>query len=235
MPPLKKFKSGEGNAHSPNPFAPGHHPIGSNGMHETIMNGPTLSPQGQLPPPSHQRNQMPNGAPPPGLRSPLGPPAYSKGYNQYVGQQNGYNSNLQRFSHIEPPSMTRDEPIVNGAGGEINKQTNPGLSASSSLSQPPLPQYQTSQYPPSGSPYLNSFPRQLPSSSHAIHNTSSPSQSNHQPTLPTFSPQLHSNGSPLQQPPSHSPIKQQSSPPPQPTLNPYSTPTPTTPQQHPRP
>lgn len=234
MPPLKKFKPVEGTAHPQNPFVTGSSPVGSNGMHKTIMNGPTLSPQGQLPPPPHQRNRMPNGIPPPpGLRSPPAPPAYSNGYTHYVGQQNGYNPKAEIFSHISPPT-------INGAGGNSNKQTDHGWSASYSPPQPPAPPYQTSQYPSSGSPYLNSFPRQNPSSSHTTNKQSSPSkantittpsQSNQSSSLPTFSPHPHRDGSPLQQlppvlqPPSHSPIKQQSSPPAQPTLPPSSTPT----------
>lgn len=234
MPPLKKFKPVEGNAHPQNPFVTGPPAVSSNGMHKTIMNGPTLSPQGQLPPPPHQRSQMANGVPPPpGLRSPPAPPAYSNGYTHYVGQQNEYNPNGQTVSHVSPQT-------INGVGGNSNKQINPGWSASYSPPQPPLPPQRTSQYPSSGSPYLNSFPRQPPSSSHATNNINSPSkahtlttpsQSNPQSRLHAFSPQPHPNGSPLQQPPpalqppSHSPIKQQSSPPAQSALPPSSTPT----------
>ena len=209
-------------------------------MHKTIMNGPTLSPQGQLPPASHQRNHMPNGVPPPpGLRSPTAPPAYANGYTHHVGQQNGYTASARVFSHISPPTINSAGQMINGAGHDSNKQINPGWSATYSPPHRSLPPHQTSQYSSSGSPYLNSFPRQPPSFSNATSSTNSPSnpqnpatpQSNKQPGLPTFLPLIDSNGSPLQQlppilqPPSHSPVKQQSSPPTQHTLPPSSSPT----------
>ncbi len=234
MPPLKKFKPVDGNTHLANPFALGPSPVSPNDMHKMIMKGPTLSPQGQIQPPSQQRNQMPNGLPPPpGLRSPPAPAAYSNGYTHHVGQQNGYKHNAQIFSHVSPSG-------VNGAGENSNKQTNTAWSASYSPPQPHLTPHSTSQYHSSGSPYLNSIPRQTPSTPHATNNISSPSkphtftsplESNQQPSLPNFPPHSHTNDSPLQQPrpilqpPSHSPIKQQSSPPPQPVLPPSSSPT----------
>ena len=234
MPPLKKFRPVDGNTHPANPFAPGPSPVSENKMHKMIMNGPTLSPQGQVPPPSQQRSQVSHGIPPPpGLRSPPAPAAYSNGYTHHVGQQNGYKLDAQISSRALPPG-------INGVGENGSKQTNPGWSASYSPPQPHLPPHQTPQYPPSGSPYLNSIPRQPPSTPHATNNVGSPSkphtlksplESNQQPSLPSFPTHSHSNGSPLQQPspifqpPAHSPIKQQSSPPPQPPLPPSSSPT----------
>ncbi|MCJ1430282.1 hypothetical protein MMC29_008199, partial [Sticta canariensis] len=91
MPPLKKFKPVEGNAHALSPrTARRAHGI-QDGMYKTMMDGPTLSPEGQISQRAYQNGDTTQAAqPPPGLRSPPGPPAYSNGYTSHTANQNGH-------------------------------------------------------------------------------------------------------------------------------------------------
>lgn len=207
----------------------------ANGMHKSIINGPTLSPQGQLPPLPHPSNQASHGMPPPpGLRSPPGPPAYSNGYTHHVGHQNG------KVPNAQPHTSYSSSSDINGANSRSAKPASAGWSASYSPPQPAILPQQASQYSASQKPHSNSFDRQRPGSSHSINNIPSPIKNTHTPSsphnthelgLPSFSPLLNSNGnaaqqpSPILQPPAYSPVKQQSSPNIQATLPRYSSPT----------
>lgn len=211
MPPLKKFKPVEGNAHALSPHtARRAHGI-QDGMYKTMMDGPTLSPEGQISQRAYQNgNTTHAGQPPPGLRSPPGPPAYSNGYTSHTANQNG---------HRQAPS--RSPPLVsNGTHQSSDKIPTTGWSASYS---PP----QTAQTPPptkepslSQNPYLNSFDRrQRPGSSHSTDNLPSPIKNGpslsppQSKALPVFPPTPTTNGVGKSQPPrAHSPVKQQSSP-----------------------
>ncbi|CAF9939363.1 MAG: hypothetical protein ALECFALPRED_008079 [Alectoria fallacina] len=243
FPPSKKFRPVDSNNHHPpdsnHPRAPRN---GQNGMHAAVMNGPTLSPQGQLPRQSiyagnqeesfFTRRAYPD-APPPGLRSPPGPPAYANGYKNQVSPQNGYVPQL--------PPQAFQPPYANGAIQGSHQPHNVGWSARYT---PPPQQSQHAQAPgpppPSQNPFTNSFDRQRPSSSHSTHNVPSPikngpslSPRQHSPPLyePPHrqSPQYqtpHTNGAPPNQPlpatgpPAFSPMKQQSPPAASKTMNP---------------
>ncbi len=231
LPPSKKFKPVDSKTYHPQNA---HHPRatqnGQQGMHAAVMNGPTLSPQGQLPRQAvYAGNQEESfftrrtyqDAPPPGLRSPPGPPAYANGYNNHVSPQNGYVPQL--------PPQAFPSPYANGASQGSHQSHNPGWSARYT------PPQQTQAYgppPPSQNPFTNFIDRQRPPSSHSTHNVPSPvkngpslSPSQHSP--PSYqpshyqSPQYqtpHTNGAssnhPLAAtgPPALSPIKQQSPP-----------------------
>ena len=207
MPPLKKFKPVESHTHSPNPLALPRSQAVQDGMHKTMMNGPTLSPQGQILPLAHQ-NGVPAAQPPPGLQSPPGPPAYSNGYTHVVKHQKG---NQARSS--SPP------PLTNGTPQNIEKPST-GWSARYSP-QEPAQTLQRPQPPSPQNPFHNSFDRQPPGShltskiSSPIKNrpSLSPPQSIGNTAVPTFPPTPIINGVGISQhPPAHSPVKQSSPP-----------------------
>lgn len=215
MPPLKKFKPVESQAAAPNPLPPPRLQAVQDGMHQTMMNGPTLSPQGQLSPPA-DRNGFAAAQPPPGLRSPPGPPAYTNGYAHVVGHPNVHHSQSSSTS-----------PLTNGNSQSAEKPK-PGWSASyssyGSVQTPQLPQPASSR-----NPFLNSFERQPPVS-YSTPNMPSPVKNRFSPSpppsvrstvLPSFPPTPTVNGvgtSPHL--PAYSPVKQQS--PPMPPVRPHS-------------
>lgn len=210
MPPLKKFKPVEGNAHAQNPFtARRTHGIPA-GMHKTMMNGPTLSPEGQISQRAYQNGITAQaGQPPPGLRSPAAPPAYSNGYTSHTANQNG---------HIQAPSSSPPS-VPNGIHQSSNEPPATGWSASYSLPQTAQTPQQPKEPSPFQNPYLNSFDRQRPGSSHSNHNLPSPIENGpslsppQSKALPVFPPTPTTNGVGNSQPPrSRSPVKQQSSP-----------------------
>ena len=141
-----------------------------NGMHGGLMNGPTLSPQGQLPLPSYQNGRVTQSAPPPpGLASPPRPASYANGYAQQVSQPNGYAS--QR--HPQPNSSLPNTP----SGATHTSYGSPGSAWPAPY--PPLSSTQHTQNhqqlpPQPPNPFLNSFDRQRPPSSHSTHNLPSP-------------------------------------------------------------
>lgn len=210
MPPLKKFKPVEGNAHASNLF-PSRRTHGiQDGMHKTMMNGPTLSPEGQISQRAYQNGNMTQaGQAPPGLRSPPGPPAYSNGYTSHTANQNGYR---------EAPSSSSPS-VPNGTHQSSNKPPTTGWSASYSPPRSAQTPQQPKETSPSQNPYLNSFDRQRPGSSHSSHDLPSPIK-NHpslsppqSKALPVFPPTRTTNGVGTSQPPrSRSPVKQLSSP-----------------------
>ena len=205
-------------------------------MHAAVMNGPTLSPQGQLPRRSvyagnqeesfFTRRTYPE-APPPGLRSPPSAPAHANGYNNHVS---GYVPQL--------PPQKFQSPYANGTYQSTQQHQNVGWSAR--YTPPKQPQHAQAYRPPppSQDPFTNSLDRQRPPSSHSTHNIPSPvkngpSLSPPQHSNPSYNSPLHqssqhqtphTNGASLNQPlaatgpPALSPIKQQSPPAPSNTI-----------------
>jgi hypothetical protein len=234
LPPMKKFRpTGEARPHSgpaPSPFVNGHH-AGQNGMHQTMMNGPTLSPQGQLPlPPNYGGTAGPATSPPPGLRSPRGPPAYTNGYTNHVTYQNGYTPR---------PHYTFSENQLSRFSGTGQSQMSGPNAAWAATYEPPgaanTPN-QATPVPPSANPFHNSFDRQRPGSSHSpVMNgpNLSPAPNAYSPASNGLSNLANNitNGLPSQTyslpPPLPPPVKHQASPPPTPAVNhlPYSSPT----------
>lgn len=210
MPPLKKFKPVEGNAHASSPLTARRNHGLQDGMHKAMMNGPTLSPEGQISQRAYQNGSATQAEePPPGLRSPPGPPAYSNGYTSHIANQNG--------DRQAPPSSPASAP--NGVQQSSNKSPTSGWSASYSPPQTAQSSQQPKEPSPSQNPYLNSFDRQRPGSSKSTHNPPSPIKNGpslsppQSKALPVFPPTPTTNGVGTSQPPrSRSPVKQQSSP-----------------------
>lgn len=216
MPPLKKFKPTETHLPSAVGAHPGYPSSGPGGMHQAFLSGPTLSPQGQLQ--SQQGSQVTQVVPPPGLRSPPGPPAYANGYTHHVSPRDGHTNQGQAGTSAYGSSLDS----VNGIG-----HVNGYADAPQMTHQTP----QRYQPPSSQNPHLNTFDRQRPSSSHATDNISSPVKKTPIASSPAFNhentPRLspYTNGTmptssdlPAALPP---PVKQQTSPPP-PALHPPS-------------
>ena len=105
LPPMKKFKHvgippSAMHANSANGSSSTAATVTSNNqlrsMQQSLMNGPTLSPQGQVPRPSYAR---PGSSPPPGLASPPQPAAaYLNGSPKPRSISNGYKTQLHRPS-----------------------------------------------------------------------------------------------------------------------------------------
>ena len=177
LPPMRKFSHVYVQADAVNPLGRGQPQAGLNGMHGGLMNGPTLSPHGQLPPPQYQNGHVIHGAPPPpGLASPPRPAAYGNGYTQHASQQNGY------ASQPGPPSNPALSTTPSAA-----THSGYGSPGSAWLAQsPPFRSVQQPQnhhqLPPQPlNPFLNSFDRQRPSSSHSTNNLPSPTKN--RPTM----------------------------------------------------
>lgn len=199
MPPLKKFKP---------PVI--HHPQSSDSlgplqpqgaqdcMHKTMMNGPTLAPYGQISSLTYGNGNSAHLAqPPPGLRSPPGPSAYSNGYSEHDPHQ---------YGHSKTYSSTPSE-VLNIASQTNNKSPSPGWSARYS----PHESAQTPQRPPNPkiqTPDLPSFP----------------TNSADHPIFPPTPPANGTKASP-HPPPAYSPVKQQPSPPRPPLQLPSTSPT----------
>lgn len=225
MPPLKKFKPPV--IHHPqysDPLGPVRPHIIQDGMHKAMMNGPTLAPYGQVSPLTYGNGHSAHLAqPPPGLRSPPGPPAYSNGYSDHSPHQNG---------HSKTYSSTSPE-VLNIASPTNNKSPSPGWSArysphesAQTPQRPPNPKIQTPDL------YHSSFESQRPNSSHSSHTL--PNSMREQPPFSTNSashpifppsPPANSTKTSPHPPPAYSPVKQQSSPPRPPLQLPSSSPT----------
>lgn len=170
LPPVKKFSHVHVQAHDVNHPSHGQPSSALNGMHGGLMNGPTLSPQGQLPLPPHQNDHITQGAPPPpGLASPPRPASYANGYAQQVPQLNGYASQ----SHPQPSPSLPNTPLgathtnYGSPGSAWPVQYPPVLSAQHTQNHQQVPLQPQN-------PFLNSFDRQRPSPSHSTHNLPSP-------------------------------------------------------------
>ena len=206
LPPSKKFKlSGPSRAH-----VNGQPAVGS--MHHTIMHGPTLSPQGQLP--SIQSVGGGSDIPPPGLASPVRPPAYSSGYSHSVSSMtqhrlNGHHSLLNGHGHSKSGQAN---PFH--TNGYQNHQQDHATPAGSLYSNP---SYQ------SHNPYTHSFDRRQSSTSHSTYTLPPPTKthpagasSSKPPAPPThLCATPTTNGVPPSHATTHSPSKHpHSSPPP---------------------
>lgn len=215
MPPLKKFKPVEIHPLAAAPLNPQRPNSSQNGMHQVIMNGPTLSPQGQMQ--KQQGSDTAHTVPPPGLRSPPGPPEYSNGYTHHVPPRNDYVHQSQFMS----PAYQSSTGTVNGTGrikGQFHGNT--GIQYSTQHTpQRPAYQMQNGQ-----NPYLNTFDRLRSSFSHDTPNVPSlakdPSLASSPPITYQNTPKLspYTNGIstttpnlPAALPP---PVKHQTSPPP---------------------
>ncbi|KAL8847719.1 MAG: hypothetical protein Q9221_007239 [Calogaya cf. arnoldii] len=221
LPPMKKFKPVE--IHAP-PATSSHSAYPNTihqGIHQTFMNGPTLSPQGQMQ--NQHGNHLSQPVPPPGLRSHPGPPAYTNGYANHV---TSHNNSAQQNKTGGPAYQYNSSPVY--GNGMINGHQ--------TVTQYPAQQtpQRVSQSPQSDpNPHFNTFDRQRPVSSQGTYNTAAPykntpmasSPINHENT-PKFSP--YTNGMsattpnlPAALPP---PVKQQTSPPPRALHPPSSSP-----------
>ena len=224
MPPMKKFKSVEIANPRPSGSGSGMPPNGEDSMRQVVMNGPTLSPQGQFPSLFDKFGLTnPPAPPPPGLSESSGRPVSANGSAHRVEQRNGYHLESTSVSLIAPapvPEATNQ--------GTTEKSSPTGWSARYSTSHPTQPS-QWPQYSPAlSNPFHNSFERQRPASSHATYNVSSPTKvpsslsPSHISDNGIYSQMPHVNGittAANQLPPAtpqlppYSPIKQQSSPP----------------------
>lgn len=237
LPPVKKFSHVHVQPHDVNQPSHGQPRAALDGMHGGLMNGPTLSPQGQLPLPPHQNGHITQGAPPPpGLASPPRPASYANGYAQQAPQTNGY---ATQSHHPQPDTSLPNTPL----GPTHTNYGSPGpawpAQYPASLSAQHPQNHQQIPLQPQN-PFLNSFDRQRPSPSHSTQNLPSPmknrpSMSPTQGNLdtsaivhPTTNPSTTLTPTPPHLPPSApppgiSPTKQPSSPAP-PTQAPSSSP-----------
>lgn len=221
MPPMKKYKLTNSVPHAPNPSLPRPHQNGhivQNGMHATLMNGPTLSPQGQGPTQApHSIYAGNEGSPEP--RPPSGPPAHANG-SATQGKPNTYVPQL-------PPQAFQSPYKNNGPYQKHHQPQNVGWSARYSPPRQPHHQQNFGPPPPSQNPFSNTFDRQRPSSSHSTHiipppvkndQSRSPPQLMPSPISPSSYRTPHTNGVshhqplPATDPPAFSPVKQQSPP-----------------------
>lgn len=215
MPPRKKFKPPvTHHPQSSDPLGPVRLHGSQDGMHKTIMNGPTLAPYGQVSPLAHGNGYLAHLAqPPPGLGS---SPVYSNGYSDHTRHQNG---------HLKTYSST---PSQFPNTSQTNKSPSPGWSARYS----PQQSTQTPQRPPNSkiqtpNIYHSSFETQHSNYSFPNSMKKQPSFSTNSAGHPIFPPTPPANGTktsphPL---PTHSPVKQQPSAPRPPLQLPSSSPT----------
>ncbi|KAL8752967.1 MAG: hypothetical protein Q9199_005374 [Rusavskia elegans] len=221
LPPMKKFRPVEIHPPPATPSQSGYQNTVHHGMHQAFMNGPTLSPQGQM---QHQQGAHSSQAiPPPGLLSPPGPPAYTNGYTNHVKSHDDY----ARQTQTETAAYQSNAHTVYGNGSINGHQTASQYPAQQTPQRVPNPP----QSDPN--PHFNTFDRQRPVSSHGTNNLIAPikntpmasSPISHENT-PRFSP--YTNGMsattpnlPAALPP---PVKQQTSPPPRALHPPSSSP-----------
>ena len=196
LPPSKKFKLSGPTSAQNGVINNGQPPVSS--MHHTIMHGPTLSPQGQLPPAQGVNGH--SDVPPPGLASPVRPAAYSNGYKQSVSSMAQYTAK----SHIS--ASNGQGRADHGQIGTAHSNGHPPYQQQYSTPEPPTlsnPPYQ------SQNPFTNTFEKQRPTSSHSNYNlpppvksrpSMSPPQGNAELGPLAFPPQLsatpHTNGLP---------------------------------------
>lgn len=156
------------------------------------MNGPQLSPQGQVPRSIYAGNQEDSfysrrPSHPETSRHSPGPsaatPGYANGhgYNPYANQ-NGYSGYVPQL-----PANAFQSPYAGNAPHGAHQPQNVGWSARyTPPHQAPYGQ-PYGQPPPSTNPYVNSFDRQRPGSSHSTKNVLSPIKNG-----PSLSPPQHS-------------------------------------------
>lgn len=197
-------------------------PNGENGMRQVMMNGPKLSPQGQIPSSFSNGQTNPPAPPPPGLREPSGHPISSHGSTNQVEQRNGYHSEWTSVS------LMAATPVPEAANQGTEKSSPTGWSARYSSSHTIQPSQRPQYSPALSNPFHNSFERQRPTSSHATYNVPSPTKNpssispSHVGENGVYNQMPQANGIPAAnrlppatpQLPSYSPIKQQQSSPP---------------------
>ena len=154
LPPSKKFRHVSVPRTSNGSGIPNTKKV--NGMHNSIMNGPTLSPHGQVPQLDHHGT---GNSPPPGLASPI----------RSIKSMNGVNHQRQT-TNGHPPQPHTTPPRYNGIP---NSQNQPTTDAAESAHSDRYPPYYSAQVPTSN-PFLNSFERQPPSVSHSTQHLPSP-------------------------------------------------------------
>ncbi|KAI9881038.1 MAG: hypothetical protein M1830_008920 [Pleopsidium flavum] len=181
-PSPKRFKHVEIHSEASPPRYIGQSTNGQSGLLRSIMDGPTLSPQGQLPMPSLGQNGhvSPPTHPPPGLASPPGSQPTSNGYRQYHEDA--------PFTHQRAPSSHLMAENVNAV--VHHGHSSPGVAWLTGGAPPQhrpettgnLPRPATAYAPQN--PFLNSFDRQRPSSSHSNHsNHNLPSPIKNRPSM----------------------------------------------------
>ena len=207
---MKKFKhvdvNGMRTSHQARSLSPGQLYLEQSGLHDRLVNGPTLSPQGQVDIISGQlSNGVPITSPPPGLRSPPGPPTYSNGYTHHVNPQNGYS----------PGAYT--QPSTTFSNNDNSR--NPASSGTYQYRQNINTPQQAQPVPPSANPFHNSFDRQRanrPLSPLANNPALSPLQQTYSPGSASYSYMPATNGLPSHTyslpPPLPPPVKHQSPP-----------------------
>lgn len=186
VPPSKKFKIMNTNRPAAKAYTPRPSHDDQNGMHATVMNGPSLSPQGQVQPYLYAGNAFPPGAssPPPTA------PGYTNNYGRPMPQPRGHKPHIPNQTH--QPSYPASGYYPNQASFQSYQY---GYSSFPASDQRPQSSYQppntgwSARYtpphatppnqpsgppPPSQNPFANSFDTQRPLSSHAPHNIPPP-------------------------------------------------------------
>ncbi|KAI4164697.1 MAG: hypothetical protein LQ342_001672 [Letrouitia transgressa] len=218
QPPLKKFKPAE--VRLP-PAVSGQAQTEPNGLSKVLMNGPTLSPEGQIHNPARSGQQISQVLPTPGLRSLPRPPSSPKRYTQHINHPESSRPSLESYLDQAAPSVPSDIPTTTSA--------RPSHSWSERHASVYTPQGGPHESNPSRSPYYNSLNRQNFPYSHSNHDVWYPAkarlaahspQNSYDKSTTKLSP--YTNGIsnhpdlPAAQPP---PVKHQTSPPP-PTIAP---------------
>lgn len=235
---MKKFKSVE----IANPLLNGSGPArplnGEESMRQVMLNGPTLSPQGQIPSSfdKDSTNPSPPPPPPPGLRESSGRPVSSNGYGYHTHrgeQRNGFQ--VESTSASLNTAAQVGLPVATNQGTEKSSRTGWSARYRYSSSHMTTQLSQRLEYSPTVfcNPFLDGYVPQRPASSHAAYNVPSPTKnpsslpSSHVGEGGIFNPMPHVNGiaaaaaavaanrlpPTAPQLPQYSPIKQQSSPP----------------------
>ncbi|KAL8693486.1 MAG: hypothetical protein Q9224_003743 [Gallowayella concinna] len=221
MPPLKKFKPVEGHTPAAAPSQTKYPNTPQHSMHQVFMNGPTLSPQGQMQ--YQQGSHLTPTVPPPGLRSPPGPPAYANGYTNHVNPSSGY-----AYQSQTGRPLYYSAPLSGDGTVQVNGHQPAGQDQAIETPQGPY-------HPPQSNPnpHFNTFDRQKLTPSHAtntipapVKNTPVASSPINYENTPKLSPYINGMSAttpnlPAALPP---PVKQQTSPPPRAMHPPSSSP-----------
>ena len=171
MPPMKKFKHVEVPISSHHSRSNGtEKPVGSaNGLQSPLMNGPILSPYGQLPSQSAQGTPL---LPPPGLVPGARPAIFMNGHTQHSTSTDLLSSPSRVTSSNVPSTtsynMSQTKPVGSGLNGLALSGVNPF---------PDIPEHPQTRTPPVNAPldpFYNSFEGVRPSSSHSTHNIPPP-------------------------------------------------------------
>ena len=184
LPPTKNFRPVDGNQQNQVPSRPLQNGDSSdNGTHTVLMNGPTLSPQGQVPRSLcagnedkislSRRTMLESNQPSAGLGAPAGPPSIVNGYPQQIKHTNGNACNNSSYTPQLPPQSS-NSPFSGNQHYSGRQQQNVGWSARYTSPQRGQSQQIYGPAPSPPNPFTNSFDRRRPSSSHSVHNVPSP-------------------------------------------------------------